>query len=252
MLRSLLAPLRGAAGAAGAAALSFALLGGAQPARAFASPENSSDSDAGPVPPGPVLDPNAFIKFRLTSVEALTPDTKRYTFALPRASDSAGLAAASFVLVRAPAGPDGAPLVRPYTPTSHVDTRGSFELVVKAYGPAPPAASTGVGSYLSRLPLGAEIEVKGPVTKFAYAPNTWRGIGMVAGGTGITPMLQLLRAILDNPRDRTEVRLIYANKSEADIMLRAELDALAAKHPQFKVVYTLDNAPAGWQVRLRA
>eukprot|EP00456_Euglypha_rotunda_P010100 TRINITY_DN1244_c0_g1_i1.p1 TRINITY_DN1244_c0_g1~~TRINITY_DN1244_c0_g1_i1.p1 ORF type:complete len:115 (-),score=14.84 TRINITY_DN1244_c0_g1_i1:24-368(-) len=61
-------------------------------------------------------------------------------------------------------------------------------------------------------------------------------------------MLQLIRAILRNPRDRTQVNLIFANVSEADILLRKELDALAVEHKsQFQVFYTLDKAESDWK-----
>jgi cytochrome-b5 reductase len=72
-------------------------------------------------------------------------------------------------------------------------------------------------------------------------------IGMIAGGTGITPMLQIIRAALKNPLDVTQMSLIYANVNESDILLRKELDELAAAHPiRFKVYYVLNNAPEGW------
>jgi cytochrome-b5 reductase len=72
---------------------------------------------------------------------------------------------------------------------------------------------------------------------------------MVAGGTGITPMYQLILEILANPRDRTEIRLVYGCRSEEDIILRDELDALAAAYPNFKVVYTLSKPSAAWRGR---
>ena len=49
---------------------------------------------------------------------------------------------------------------------------------------------------------------------------------MIAGGTGITPMLQVIRAILKNPRDTTKLYLIFANQTEEDILLRQELESL--------------------------
>jgi cytochrome-b5 reductase len=45
---------------------------------------------------------------------------------------------------------------------------------------------------------------------------------MIAGGTGITPMLQLIREMLQNPDESIELRLIFANQSEDDILLRDE------------------------------
>ena len=70
---------------------------------------------------------------------------------------------------------------------------------------------------------------------------------MIAGGTGITPMLQIIRAALKNPQDTTKLSLIYANVNADDILLKTELDELAAAHPaRFTVYYVLNNPPAGW------
>ena len=54
---------------------------------------------------------------------------------------------------------------------------------------------------------------------------------MIAGGTGITPMLQLIRAILKDPRDKTKMWLVFANQTENDILLRTELEEVASNHP---------------------
>merc|ERR1719198_2274261 len=73
-------------------------------------------------------------------------------------------------------------------------------------------------------------------------------LAMMAGGTGITPMLQVMAAILKDPTDPTTISLLYANQTEEDILVRDMLDELAAKHPKrLKVWYTLDRPPAGWK-----
>lgn len=70
---------------------------------------------------------------------------------------------------------------------------------------------------------------------------------MVAGGTGITPMYQVAAAILKDPSDATQLSLVFGNVSEDDILLRAELEDLAAAHPgRFKVYHVLNKAPPGW------
>lgn len=74
---------------------------------------------------------------------------------------------------------------------------------------------------------------------------------MIAGGTGITPMLQIVRAIIrgrphNGGSDTTEVDLIFANVNEEDILLREDLDALAAKDAKFRVHYVLNNPPKNW------
>ncbi|CAO3582953.1 unnamed protein product [Absidia cylindrospora] len=88
--------------------------------------------------------------------------------------------------------------------------------------------------------------VRGPKGNFNYTPNLARAIGMIAGGTGITPMLQIVRAILKNPDDKTKVNLIFANVNEEDILLKKELDELVSKHDNFDVYYVLNNPPTGW------
>ena len=45
-------------------------------------------------------------------------------------------------------------------------------------------------------------------------------------------MLQLIRAVLDNHADQTKVSLLFANRSEMDIILKKELDGLAAQAPR--------------------
>lgn len=70
---------------------------------------------------------------------------------------------------------------------------------------------------------------------------------MLAGGTGITPMLQLIRAIIKDPTDNTQTSLLFANQTEKDILLRDELDDIAKNHPnKLKLWYTVDTSSDGW------
>ncbi|KAK8271458.1 hypothetical protein V6Z11_D11G261500 [Gossypium hirsutum] len=65
---------------------------------------------------------------------------------------------------------------------------------------------------------------------------------MIVGGSGITPMFHFARAMLENPKDMTNVHLIYANVPYEDILLKEELDSLVAKYPgRFKVYYVLNQ-----------
>ncbi|XP_075110060.1 NADH--cytochrome b5 reductase 1 isoform X1 [Nicotiana tabacum] len=83
--------------------------------------------------------------------------------------------------------------------------------------------------------------------RFKYQPGQVRAFGMLAGGSGITPMFQVARAILENPTDKTKVHLIYANVTYEDILLKEELEGLAANYPdRFKVYYVLNQPPEVW------
>lgn len=72
---------------------------------------------------------------------------------------------------------------------------------------------------------------------------------MIAGGTGITPMYQVIRACLRNPSDRSKITLIYANVNLEDILLKADLEELQNTYglDRFKIYYVLNNPPQGWK-----
>jgi cytochrome-b5 reductase len=57
----------------------------------------------------------------------------------------------------------------------------------------------------------------------------------VAGGSGLTPMLQVIKEIARNPEDKTEVNFVFANQTLEDIILKKELDEIAATHDNINV-----------------
>ena len=58
---------------------------------------------------------------------------------------------------------------------------------------------------------------------------------MIAGGTGVTPMYQVAKAILKDATDKTQISLLFANVSADDILIEDLLSKLQAESPQFKV-----------------
>jgi len=189
---------------------------------------------------GGVLDPNKFQRFPLKERIELNHNTRLYRFALPHESDVLGLPIGQHMSFRATI--EGKEVYRPYTPTSSDDDLGHFDLIVKVY----PQGK--MSQYLDHLKVGESIDVKGPKGEFKYKPNMKRSFGMLAGGTGITPMLQVIQAILKNPADKTHISLIFANVAEEDILVRTTLEELAEKHPnRFKLHYTLDKPPEDWK-----
>lgn len=136
---------------------------------------------------------------------------------------------------------DGSYVARPYTPVSKCDRRGSFQLVVKSY---PQGV---VSKHIGQLNVGDIVEVKGPLFKLKYTPNLRKNIGMIAGGTGIAPMIQVIKEILGNPMDKSNITVLFGNHEEGDILLRSELDSLAAKHEsQLTLHYVVNKPSATW------
>ncbi|KAJ3519946.1 hypothetical protein NM688_g9228 [Phlebia brevispora] len=188
----------------------------------------------------PVLDPKKWQEFPLTQKIIISPNTALYRFALPHPQDILGLPIGQHISVAAEI--NGKDIMRSYTPTSSDDDLGHFDLVIKAY------EKGNISRHISLLKIGDKIKVKGPKGQFTYSPDLSREIGMIAGGTGITPMLQIVRAALKNPQDKTKLSLIYANVNAEDILLKKELDELASAHPdRFTVFYVLNNPPHGWK-----
>eukprot|EP00271_Cylindrocystis_brebissonii_P016899 TRINITY_DN4186_c0_g1_i1.p1 TRINITY_DN4186_c0_g1~~TRINITY_DN4186_c0_g1_i1.p1 ORF type:complete len:368 (-),score=57.03 TRINITY_DN4186_c0_g1_i1:361-1464(-) len=204
---------------------------------AFSSAAASSETAPQEVPSA--LDPNEFRKFKLQEAIKVSHNSSIYRFSIdPEAT--VGLHVASCLVTRAPIGDDGAMVIRPYTPISYPDAKGHFDLLIKVYPDGK------MSSHFAGLKPGDVVEMKGPIPKLKYEQNMKRQIGMIAGGTGITPMLQVIDAVLRNPEDNTQVTLLFANQSPGDVLLKDRLDELQASHPNFKVYYVVGNPDPKW------
>ena len=72
-------------------------------------------------------------------------------------------------------------------------------------------------------------------------PLQYSHIGLLACGTGIAPMIQVIRAIVENEDEDTFVQLLYASRSVHDIILKTLLDGWAC-YWNFTVLYALSRA----------
>lgn len=191
------------------------------------------------------LSKKEFRPFTVVKTEPLSHDTSLVRLALPSGSHTLGLTVASCLSISADI--DGQAVSRPYTPISTHDQKGFVDFVIKSYPPRKDGKPGGMGRHLRSLKTGDTVKMKGPWKKFDYKPNEFDHIGMIAGGTGITPMYQVIKRVLNNPDDTTKISLLYANRKEEDILLKDLLDALAKEFPgRMRVTYTLDKAPRIW------
>ncbi|CAE7497266.1 CBR2 [Symbiodinium sp. KB8] len=134
------------------------------------------------------LNPKQWKDFECIEKKQLTHNTARLRFALPPHHEL-GMTTASCLVARADI--DGKTVVRPYTPTSREHDKGFFDLVVKTY----PEGK--LSKHMFGLDQGDFLEFKGPFKKLDISSNSKKAIGMIAGGTGITPMLQVIQKLLD-------------------------------------------------------
>ena len=187
------------------------------------------------------LDPSTFHALPLVKKDEVTSNVYFLQFALPTSQTILGLPTGQHVAIKAVV--NGQSVQRSYTPISNNSDQGVINLIIRSY---PDGLLT--GGYLAKLEVGDEVLFRGPKGAMRYERGLCKKIGMLAGGTGITPMYQLIRAICEDDRDTTEISLIYANRSEQDILLRGELETFARRYPQnLKIYYLLDQAPAGWK-----
>ncbi|GAB0146587.1 NADH-cytochrome b5 reductase [Epichloe bromicola] len=182
-----------------------------------------------------------FVSLKLADIENVNHNTKRLRFELPESDMVSGLHVASAILTKYKGPEDEKAILRPYTPISDESEKGFVDLLVKKYQGGP------MSTHIHNLVPGQRLDFKGPLPKYPWTENKHDHIALVAGGTGITPMYQLCRAIFNNPNDKTKVTLVFGNVSEEDILLRRELADLENTYPQrFRAFYVLDKAPKGW------
>ncbi|KAI0128405.1 hypothetical protein BJ170DRAFT_326861 [Xylariales sp. AK1849] len=195
--------------------------------------------------PKKVLKPDVFQQFELKEKTIISHNVAIYRFKLPTPTSILGLPIGQHISIGAAieqADGSSKDIVRSYTPISGDHQPGYIDLLIKSY----PTGN--ISKHMASLNVGQTIRVKGPKGAFVYTPNMVRHFGMVAGGTGITPMLQIIRAIIRGRAagDKTQVDLIFANVTPQDILLKEDLDALTKEDSGVRIHYVLDKPPEGW------
>lgn len=135
---------------------------------------------------------------------------------------------------------------------------GSFDLVVKTYYPDANQPGGTMSNILDCLRQGEEIEVKGPSGEIQYQgdgrfvidgkEHIFTNVSLILGGSGVTPGYQIIARILEDKKDNTKIKVIDANKSEADILMSGDLDEFAKDHhDRFAIVHVLSKASEDWK-----
>ncbi|KAL9131246.1 MAG: hypothetical protein Q9217_000788 [Psora testacea] len=121
-----------------------------------------------------------------------------------------------------------------------------------------PKPGGALSNILDCIPLGEQMKIRGPTGEIVYngfgkftiedQEHTVERVSLVLGGSGITPGFSLIARIMLTKGDNTELRVIDANKSERDILLRDALDNFEKTHQgQIKITHVLNPPSEDWR-----
>ncbi|KAK6200538.1 uncharacterized protein RJT21DRAFT_85898 [Scheffersomyces amazonensis] len=180
-----------------------------------------------------------WVDLKLRQANKVSHNTKHYIFDLKNEDDIAGFEACSFVVAYLKTSQGS--FIRPYTPISHPDQKGTIEFLIKSYEKGKFSKN------IWNLEEGDVVSFKGPIEAYRWKANQKRHVSLIGGGAGITPLYQLLRTITKNPADHTSVDLFYSCSTPEEILLKKEIDTIAQEHSdQVKVHYFVTHAPENW------
>jgi ferredoxin-NADP reductase len=143
---------------------------------------------------------------------------------------------------------DGKPVKRSYTICSSPAQRNFVEIT-------PKRVDNGyVSKFLNdQAAVGLTVKARGPYGKFHFDESKHRTVVLIAGGSGITPMIAMLRYI-DDLCLKVKVTLIYCVRTERDVIFENELIAIQKRVDGFRYVVALSQPGGdwkGWKGRLR-
>jgi ferredoxin-NADP reductase len=100
-----------------------------------------------------------------------------------------------------------------------------------------------------RLRPGDVVPVLGPSGSFTLTPDAARArnLLLVGGGSGITPLMSMIRSVLEQEPD-TRIHLLYGNRGMEDIIFSDALSMLEQEYDErLAMTHVLENPPAEWQ-----
>jgi len=194
------------------------------------------------VPPGKCQFTPEFMSVKLLKQWKISPTSNVLRFGLPDESEPLNLSTCACILAKVDL-PDRdgniEAVIRPYTPISTNSQIGSFDLLIKDYG-----ESGRMSTHLCSLDEGAEVAFKHiDFNVKMQAPFPYKKVSMLVGGTGITPMVQALHAILGDPESDIEAIVLYGSRVSSDILGKDLLDSWLNKSSRLAVTHILSHEP---------
>ncbi|KAI1079093.1 hypothetical protein F5B20DRAFT_581513 [Whalleya microplaca] len=222
---------------------------------ALAGGEGEAGKDA--APRETFLQSKVWTKAILSAKTKISADTKVFTFKLEHAEQTSGLPIGQHLMMRLRDPVTREAIIRAYTPISEVSDKGKIDVLIKVYYDTPEKKGGKMTQALDAIPVGHFVDFKGPIGKFEYLgqgqcsiSGQRRKVGrfiMICGGSGITPIFQVLRAVMSDREDPTFCLVLDGNRLEEDILCRDDLDRMVAgQDHKCRLLYTLSKPDPSW------
>ncbi|WP_322031988.1 2Fe-2S iron-sulfur cluster binding domain-containing protein [Paraburkholderia sp. J76] len=187
-----------------------------------------------------LLQPVAVRTARIAALETIADDTRRLELLLD-ADEASGSAAefeaGQFAELELPE----AGVKRPFSLSNTSNWEGRLEFLIRLRPHGEFSA------YLrERAQPGDVLTVHGPQGGFGLIADSLRPRWFVAGGTGLAPVLSMLRRMAEYG-ETNEARLFFGVNRETELFLLDELNALRAALPQLHVELCVRDASDDWQ-----
>lgn len=204
------------------------------------------------------LQSKCWTKGILSERKKVSSDSKIFTFTLEHPEQMVGLPVGQHLMMRLRDPVTREAIIRAYTPISEGTDKGKLHVLIKIYYSTTEREGGKMTQALDSIPVGHFVDFKGPVGKFEYLGNGLCSIAgkpqravkrfiMICAGSGITPIFQVLRAVMKNAADPTRCLVLDGNRVEEDILCREDLDVMAAANPdRCRLLYTLTKPDASW------
>ncbi len=177
---------------------------------------------------------------RVVAVVTETPTAISLTLARQDGADIDFLPGMFFTLVLRI---DGQEYRRAYSISSAASERRSATITIKR------VADGVVSNHLAEnIAVGARLDVLGPTGNFTVKPEpgACRELLLVGGGSGITPLMAILRSVLAT-ESGSRITLFYGNRQLDEVIFAASLNALEKQYGErLRVWHVLELPPADW------
>ncbi|KAI6712735.1 hypothetical protein PZA11_002027 [Diplocarpon coronariae] len=203
------------------------------------------------------LQPKIWTKALLSSKKTISSDTRIFNFTLEHADQMVGLPIGQHLMMRLRDPVTREAIIRSYTPISEGRNKGTLQVLVKLYFDTAKRAVGKMTKALDAVPIGDFVDFKGPIGKFEYLKKGNCDIGgksrfvkrfiMICAGSGVTPIFQVLRAVLSDADDETKCLVLDGNRLEADILCKEEMDTLVrGQENKCRLLYALTEPGESW------